>query len=143
MSHAPCLRVVRASVCTVLTPVPAPSPAPHRLAPGPGVLADINRLPLTLWPGRAGFPSLIRGPHWSGQTNTACDWRRGQLPCDQLTGMREASEELIMDRGDGDCQMTSCEANHCLAMNESFIKEDSTDRKCAWSHQQIHIRSGR
>ena len=75
-----------ASVCTLLTPVPAVLATPHR--PGrPGVLADINRLPLTSHSLHGpGFPSLIRGPHWSLETNTGCDWFRGQLPPDQLTG---------------------------------------------------------
>ena len=56
-AHAPCLRVDWASVCTILTLVLAVTSRHQPHWPGrPGVLADINRLPLT----RAGPDSL----HW-------------------------------------------------------------------------------
>ena len=107
----------------------------------PQGLAAINRLlsPLTA---RAG-PLLIRGADWSVEINTSCDWLRGQLPCDQLTGMRGTSEWRVnygQRRLSGRCHVVY----KIIFWNEwVLVKEDWTDRKCAWSHQQIHIRSGR
>ena len=96
------------------------SPRSHQCShqphwPGrPGVLADINRLPLSQ-PGRA--DSLHW--HWAligqrRQTRAVIGGEDSSLPISWLGCEERASEELIMDRGDGDCQMTSCEDNHCL-----------------------------